>query len=328
MRPVAHYMSDLYKLACVFPGQGAQSLGMLGDLAAAFPIVRETFQEASDKLSTDLWSLIVSGPESSLNQTQNTQPVMLAAGVAVWRVWRAAGGKCPVVMAGHSLGEYTALVCADALDFQEAVLLVRERGRLMQEAVLEGEGAMAAILALEDAQVEDVCARAAHGQIVAAANYNTPGQVVIAGHVAAVTRAMALATEAGAKRVMRLAVSVPAHCSLMAPAAKAFAGQLETTPMQAPQITVLHNVDVQHHDDPSDIREMLARQLYSPVRWVETVQAFSARGARTAIELGPGRVLTGMNKRIDRSLLSLCVYDPLSLEQALAKCDATGNATG
>jgi len=320
-------MSDLHQLACVFPGQGAQSIGMLGELAAAFPIVHETFQEASDQLSMDLWSLIVSGPEAKLNQTRNTQPVMLAAGVAVWRVWGAAGGKAPMVMAGHSLGEYTALVCAGALNFQDAVLLVRERGRLMQEAVLEGEGAMAAILALADDVIEDVCTRAAQGEVVAAANYNAPGQVVIAGHAAAVTRAMELAIDAGAKRVVRLAVSVPAHCGLMLSAAETFAKELDKTTIRVPEIPLLHNVDVQHHDDPTDLRDALARQLYSPVRWVETVQAFSAGGVETVIELGPGKVLSALNKRIDRSLQCLGVYDPASLEQALTTCDAVGRTS-
>jgi [acyl-carrier-protein] S-malonyltransferase len=310
------------RIACVFPGQGAQSVGMLHDLALAFPVVRDTFHEASDRLGFDLWSLVVNGPEANLNRTQNTQPVMLASGVAVWRVWRATGGGRPSVMAGHSFGEYTALVCAGALDFRDGALLVRERGRLMQTAVLEDEGAMAAIVGLEGSQVANVCARAAQGQVVSTANFNAPGQVVIAGDAAAVIRAMALATAAGAKRVVRLPVSVPAHCSLMIPAAKALASYLAQTRVQSPDIPVLHNTDVMSRADPDAIKDVLARQLYSPVRWIETIQAFAARGIATILELGPGKVLTGLNKRIDRSLQCLGVYDPPSLENALAKCEA------
>jgi [acyl-carrier-protein] S-malonyltransferase len=300
---------------------------MLRDLAAAFPVVRDTFQEASDSVAFDLWSLIVDGPEADLNRTENTQPVMLAAGVAVWRVWCAAGGARPSMMAGHSFGEYTALVCASALEFRDGAPLVRERGRLMQNAVREDEGAMAAIIGLEDAQVIQACERAAQGQVVSAVNFNAPGQVVIAGHVAAVKRAMSLATDTGAKRVMRLAVSVPAHCSLMNTAATALADRIARITIRAPAIPVLHNVDVEMHADPEAIADVLARQLHSPVRWVETVQKFRACGVRTIIELGPGKVLTGLNKRIDRSLQCLGVYDPSSLEQALVTCRALREAS-
>lgn len=309
-------------LACVFPGQGAQSVRMLQELARAYPIVRDTFQEASDSLAFDLWSLVREGPEVELNHTHNTQPVMLAAGVAVWRVWCAAGGGRPTVMAGHSFGEYTALVCAGALDFRDGVSLVRERGYLMQAAMQGGEGAMAAILGLEDAQVTEVCTRAAQGQVVSAVNFNAPGQVVIAGDVPAVVRAMSSATEAGAKRVVRLTVSVPAHCSLMIPAARRLTARLAETPIQPPEIPVLHNTDVESHSDPAAIRDALARQLYSPVRWVETVQTMARRGIDMVLELGPGKVLTGLNKRIDRSLQCLCVHDPQSLQQALEKSGA------
>lgn len=310
--------SDTTLLGGVFPGQGAQSIGMLNALAQVYPTVRETFAEASDCLSFDLWSLVTDGPESELNRTENTQPVMLAAGVSVWRAWRAAGGGAPVIMAGHSFGEYTALVCAGAVDFREAVVLVRERGRLMQAAVQEHEGAMAAVLGLDDAQVVDVCAQAAEDLIVAPVNFNAPGQVVIAGDSAAVLRAMSLATELGARRVLRLAVSVPAHCSLMIPAAEALAPRLAEAQLRSPGIPVLHNVDVRHHDDAGTIRVMLARQLYSPVRWVETIRSFVTRGVSGVLEFGPGKVLTGLNKRIDKSLQCACIYDPQSLEQALA----------
>jgi [acyl-carrier-protein] S-malonyltransferase len=319
---MAPRMMDPRKLACVFPGQGAQSIGMLHDLAQAFPIVRESFQEASDAQGIDLWSLACKGPETELNRTQNTQPVMLAAGVAVWRAWCAGGGARPAVMAGHSFGEYTALVCAGALDFREAASLVRERGRLMQEAITVDLGAMAAILGLEDAQVADVCARAARDQVVSAANFNAPGQVVIAGNTPAVLRAMSLATEAGAKRVVQLSVSVPAHCSLMIPAARRFATHLAQARFQSPDTPVVHNTDVASHGDPSTIRDVLTRQLYSPVRWVETVRSFAARGVTAIVELGPGKVLTGLNRRVDKALQCLCVHDPKSLDEALAKSEA------
>lgn len=305
--------------ACVFPGQGSQSLGMLSALSDSHPQVRETFQEASDVLGFDLWSLVQNGPEEDLNRTENTQPAMLAAGVAVWRVWQAAGGPAPAVMAGHSLGEYTALVCAGALGFSDAAGLVAERGRLMQGAVAPGQGAMAAILGLEDAQVIEVCARAAEGGVVEAVNFNSPGQVVIAGETAAVDRAVALATEAGAKRSVKLPVSVPSHCRLMAGAAERLAERLATVEIVSPSIPVIHNVDVTSHADPAQIRAVLAAQLHRPVRWVESVQKMAADGVTTVLELGPGKVLTGLNKRIDKSLALVCVQDPESLAQALGQ---------
>lgn len=323
-RESAAHLAGKLTLGCVFPGQGAQSIGMLNTLAQVYPIVRETFQEASDSVSIDLWSLVTDGPEAELNRTQNTQPVMLAAGVSVWRAWLTAGGSRPAVMAGHSFGEYTALVGAGALDFRDAAVLVRERGRVMQAAVIENEGAMAAVLGLEDARVAEVCACAAWGQIVGPVNFNAPGQVVIAGDTAAVIRAMALATEAGARRVVRLAVSVPAHCSLMTPAAEALAPYLAEAKLRSPEIAVLHNVDVRHHTDPDAIRAVLGRQLYSPVRWVETIRTFAARGVRSVFEFGPGKILTGLNKRIEKSLQCLCVYDPSSLERALILSHADG----
>jgi [acyl-carrier-protein] S-malonyltransferase len=319
-------MSHPSRIACVFPGQGSQSVGMLKEFASSAPVVREVFQEATDVLEMDLWSLVANGPEADLNRTENTQPAMLAAGVAVWRTWCAADGAYPQLMAGHSLGEYTALVCAGALDFADAVRLVRKRAQAMQQAVREGEGAMAAVLGLEDAEVVELCARAAQGQVVSAVNFNAPAQVVIAGEAAAVERAIVLASQAGAKRAVRLPVSVPAHCSLMRPAAQALAPFLAEIDFKSPDIPVLHNVDTASHRGPNDIRDVLARQMYSPVRWVETVRAFAADGVGTVLELGPGRALTGLNKRIDRALQCLCVQDSASLDQALNHCKSLHDA--
>jgi [acyl-carrier-protein] S-malonyltransferase len=301
----------------VFPGQGSQSVGMLDALATAYPEVQQTFAEASEALQLDLWSLVQNGPEAELNRTENTQPAMLAAGIAVWRVWRAQGGAVPSFMAGHSLGEYTALVAAGALEFTVACRLVAERGRLMQQAVPAGSGAMAALLGLDDAAVREVCAQAAAGQVVEAVNFNSPGQVVIAGHAAAVQRAVELAKSAGAKRAVLLPVSVPSHCALMAPAANRLAEQLQQLAFAAPAVPVLHNVDVSLAGDGAAIRERLAQQLHSPVRWVETVLAMAAGGAQVLIEAGPGKVLTGLAKRIDRNLNALAVTDPAGLEKAL-----------
>ncbi|HEX5515267.1 MAG TPA: ACP S-malonyltransferase [Gammaproteobacteria bacterium] len=310
-------MANTKKLAIVFPGQGSQSVGMLQELAAAFPIVAETFAEASDALGYDLWALVQNGPAEDLNRTDRTQPAMLAAGVAVWRVWQAQGGPAPAVMAGHSLGEYTALVCAEALAFAPAVALVAERGRFMQEAVPAGEGAMAAVLGLDDDAVREACARAAAGDVVEAVNLNAPGQVVIAGSKAAVDRAIEELKAAGAKRAVPLPVSVPSHCALMRPAAERLADYLAQVEIQAPKIPVLHNVDVQVSADAAAVRERLVRQLYSPVRWVETVQAMVAQGVGRIIECGPGKVLAGLNKRIAKEADALTVYDPASLEAAL-----------
>lgn len=312
-------MTDTHtQLAMVFPGQGSQSVGMLAALGAEHELVIDTFREAGTVLGYDLWQLVQEGPAEMLNQTDRTQPAMLAAGVAVWRAWIAAGGARPALMAGHSLGEYTALVCAGALDFTDAVALVAERGRRMQAAVPAGSGAMAAILGLEDEQVIELCRQAEEGEVVAAVNFNSPGQVVIAGNTAAVERAMALAKAAGAKRALPLPVSVPSHCSLMQPAAEAFAASLAGVEIKVPEIPVLHNVDVQAHPDPDAIRAALAQQLYSPVRWVETVQAMGRQGIHRCLEMGPGKVLAGLNKRIDKALDTQAVYDPASLAQALA----------
>ncbi len=305
------------EFAITFPGQGSQSVGMLAELAASFPVVSETFQEASEALGLDLWQLTQDGPAEELNRTQNTQPAMLAAGTAVWRVWLSQGGPGPAVMAGHSLGEYTALVAADSLKFTDAVRLVRERGRLMQQAVPQGEGAMAAILGLSDDQVRAVCEQAAGSEVAEPVNFNSPGQVVVAGNASAIARAVDLAKEAGAKRALLLDVSVPSHCALMRGAADELFEYMQGVPMDAPRIPVLHNVDVAVAATPEAVRERLQQQLYSPVRWVETVQALAGRGASLLIEAGPGKVLTGLSKRIDKSLTGLPVFDGPSLEKAL-----------
>ena len=305
-------------LAIVFPGQGSQAVGMLGELAAQHGQVGETFAEAGEVLGYDLWQLVQDGPAEDLNQTDRTQPAMLAAGVSVWRVWQAQGGASPAVMAGHSLGEYTALVCSGAIDFAAAVALVAERGRCMQSAVPPGVGAMAALLGLDDATVTDVCTRAAGDEVVEAVNFNSPGQVVIAGNTAAVERAIGLAKEAGAKRAVILPVSVPSHCALMQPVAVKFAQYLEETEIVTPSIPVVQNVDAVMQDQPAMIRENLARQLYNPVLWVSSVQAMHAHGIRRMIEAGPGKVLTGLGKRIDKTIAGAPVYDNDTLQAALA----------
>ncbi|MES9817261.1 MAG: ACP S-malonyltransferase [Candidatus Thiodiazotropha sp.] len=301
----------------VFPGQGSQSVGMLSELAAAHPIVGQTFAEATDALGYDLRELVQNGPNDALNQTTKTQPAMLAAGVSVWRVWLEQGGAKPQIMAGHSLGEYTALVCADAIEFPDAVRLVAERGRFMQEAVPEGSGGMAAILGLDDDQVKTVCVEAASGDVIEAVNFNSPGQVVIAGHKEAVDRACILAKEAGAKRALPLPVSVPSHCALMKPAAERLAQLLDEVGISQPTVPVIHNASVAVAKDAESIRKQLAAQLYSPVRWVETVQMMATSGISSLFEAGPGKVLAGLTKRIDRGLVGLPVFDAKSLMQAL-----------
>lgn len=310
-------MTDTKKLAIVFPGQGSQSVGMLADLAAAYPSVRDTFAEASEALSYDLWALLQNGPADELNRTDRTQPAMLAAGVAVWRVWCEQGGRAPELLAGHSLGEYTALVCAQALTFAEALPLVAERGRFMQEAVPAGQGAMAAVLGLDDEAVRAACERAAQGEVVEAVNLNAPGQVVIAGGKAAVERAIEELKAAGARRAMPLPVSVPSHCALMRPAAERLAESLAMININTPKIPILHNVDVQSSSEADAIRDKLVRQLYSPVQWVKTVQAMAEQGIDRIVECGPGRVLTGLTKRIAKDIEGLSVYDPATLEAAL-----------
>ena len=302
----------------IFPGQGSQSVGMLGQLADAFPVVEATFAEASAVLGYDLWQRVKDGPVDLLNQTTCTQPALLSAGVATWRCWQERSAQLPAMMAGHSLGEYTALVCADAINFSAAVALVEKRGAHMQNAVPEGTGAMAAILGLDDAQVIDVCTQAAQGEVVSAVNFNSPGQVVIAGNAAAVERAMQLAKQAGAKRALPLPVSVPSHCSLMKPAADAFAADLAAIEIRPPVIPVLHNVDVETHAEPDAIRAALSGQLYNPVRWVETIRAMRSAGIDTVFEMGPGKVLAGLNKRIDKSMPGIAVQTAEDLDKVLA----------
>lgn len=304
-------------LALVFPGQGSQSVGMLSDLAATFPVVKQTFEQASDALSLDLWTLSQSGPEAPLNQTDNTQPALLAAGMAVARVWQAQGGSQPSICAGHSLGEYTALTYTGALAFEDSIRLVAERGRLMQAAVPAGVGAMAAILGLDDAGVKQACDEAAQGQVVSAVNFNAPGQVVVAGHKEAVERAADLAKKIGAKKAVLLPVSVPSHCALMQPAAAKLAEKLSAIDVQLPTIAVLHNADVTVQNDAEAIRQVLAAQLYQPVRWVETIEKIAADGVSHVIECGPGKVLTGLHKRINKSLQALPCFDNASLEKAV-----------
>lgn len=305
------------KIAFVFPGQGSQSVGMLNALAESYPLVRQTFDEASDAVDVDLWALASDGPAENLNQTSITQPAMLAAGVAVWRVWRQLQGASPEMMAGHSLGEYTALVCAGSMAFKDAASLVAERGRLMQQAVPQGEGAMAAILGLDDDQVRTLCDQAAAGDVVEAVNYNSPGQVVIAGSAVAVERAMELAKEAGARRTIALPVSVPSHCALMKPAAKKLQLKLADVTIETPRITVIHNVSVSSESDAEVIRQRLVEQLHAPVRWVETVQKMQADGIGLLVEAGPGKVLTGLARRIDRKLNAVALFEPRGFDDLL-----------
>lgn len=284
-------------LAFVFPGQGSQSLGMLAELGAQHPLIIETFQEASEALGYDLWQLVQQGPEDQLNQTDKTQPAILAASIALWRLWLAEGGARPAFVAGHSLGEYSALVAAGSLTLKEAVKLVERRGRLMQEAVPAGHGAMAAILGLEDADVLAICAEAAEDEVVSAVNFNSPGQVVIAGNKAAVDRAIELCKAKGAKRALPLSVSVPSHCALMKPAAERFAEAVGAIAWQAPRIPVVQNVTAAVAADLAGLKQDLLAQLHQPVRWVECVQALAAKGAVNLVECGPGKVLAGLNKR-------------------------------
>ncbi|XEG74505.1 ACP S-malonyltransferase [Pseudomonas sp. abacavir_1] len=284
-------------LAFVFPGQGSQSLGMLAELGAQHALVRDTFAEASAALGYDLWALVQEGPEERLNQTDKTQPAILTASIALWRLWQAEGGAAPAYVAGHSLGEYSALVAAGSLGFADAVKLVERRGQLMQEAVPAGTGGMAAILGLEDADVLAACAEAAQGDVVSAVNFNAPGQVVIAGAAAAVERAIEACKARGAKRAVALPVSVPSHCALMRPAAERFAESVEAIAWQVPQIALVQNVSAQVPADLDTLKRDLLAQLYSPVRWVETVQLLAAKGVSDLVECGPGKVLAGLNKR-------------------------------
>src|SRR5438132_3090910 len=302
-------------LAIVFPGQGSQSVGMMSGFAG-LPVVEKTFLEANAILGVDLWTMVREGPAEALNQTVNTQPVMLVAGVACWRAWLEKKGPAPSWLAGHSLGEYSALVAAESLRFEEALPLVRFRAQAMQEAVPEGTGGIAAILGLDEKALEEVCREAAHGEVLEPANLNSPGQVVIAGHRAAVERGMALARQKGAKRAVMLPMSAPSHCSLMKPAAERLRERLEALDVKKPLIPVIHNRFVATFDDPQKIRQALVEQLYNPVRWIETVQFLGHKGVRRIVECGPGKVLTGLSKRIVPDIECIALQDSVALAAA------------
>ncbi len=305
-------------LAFVFPGQGSQSLGMLAELGAQQSVVADTFAEASSALGYDLWALTQTGPEEQLNQTDKTQPAILAASIAIWRLWQAEGGAQPAFVAGHSLGEYSALVAAGSLPFADAIKLVELRGQLMQQAVPAGQGGMAAILGLEDADVLAACAEAAQGEVVSAVNFNAPGQVVIAGSAAAVERAIEACKAKGAKRAMALPVSVPSHCDLMRPAAERFASSVESIEWQAPQIPLVQNVSAAVVADLEVLKRDLLAQLYSPVRWVESMVALGDRGVTSLVECGPGKVLSGLNKRCVKGVSTYNLDTPEAFAAARA----------
>lgn len=309
--------TQTYNLAFVFPGQGSQSVGMLHDLAATYPQIEQTFARASEVLGKDLWHLVTQGSAEELDKTANTQPIMLAAGVAVWAVWCANSEVRPAWMAGHSLGEYSALVCSGSMVFEDAVKLVALRGQLMQDAIPAGVGAMAAIIGLEEHQVVKVCTEATEHDIVTAANFNSPEQIVIAGHIAAVERAMLKAKIAGAKRALMLPVSVPSHCALMQSAANALAEHLQDISIDMPAITLIHNVDVASHNAPEVIRNALKEQLYKPVRWVDSIRFMQQQGVTHFVECGPGKVLTGLNKRITKEAEHSSLADTASLNTLL-----------
>ncbi|EBX5410204.1 [acyl-carrier-protein] S-malonyltransferase [Salmonella enterica subsp. enterica serovar Typhimurium] len=305
------------QFAFVFPGQGSQSVGMLAEMAANYPIVEETFAEASAALGYDLWALTQQGPAEELNKTWQTQPALLTASVALWRVWQQQGGKMPALMAGHSLGEYSALVCAGVINFADAVRLVEMRGKFMQEAVPEGTGGMSAIIGLDDASIAKACEESAEGQVVSPVNFNSPGQVVIAGHKEAVERAGAACKAAGAKRA--LPVSVPSHCALMKPAADKLAVELAKITFSAPTVPVVNNVDVKCETDAAAIRDALVRQLYNPVQWTKSVEFIAAQGVEHLYEVGPGKVLTGLTKRIVDTLTASALNEPAALSAALTQ---------
>jgi [acyl-carrier-protein] S-malonyltransferase len=310
------------QLAFVFPGQGSQSLGMLGELAGQHALIRETFAEASEGAGTDLWTLSQEGPEEQLNRTEFTQPALLAAGVAVWRAWQRQGGAQPTVLAGHSLGEYTALVAAGALSLHEGARLVRLRGQLMQEAAPAGTGAMAAVLGAEDELVLEVCKAASGDEIVVPANFNSPGQIVIGGHAAAVDKALAMLGERGVRKAVKLAVSVPSHTPLMREAANRLAEAMNGLHWHAPKLPIVQNVDAEVHDGIESIRGAIVRQLYLPVQWTGCVQALSARGISRIAECGPGKVLAGLAKRIDKSLDARALGTTAEFESALTEWKA------
>jgi len=307
-----------HRIAFVFPGQGSQSLGMLAELASVHAVVRQTFDEASDGLGVDLWSLSQEGPEARLNQTEFTQPALLAAGVAVWRVWNAQGGARPSMLAGHSLGEYSALVAAGVLPLVDAARLVQQRGRLMQAAAPEGVGAMAAVLGTDDDLVAEVCASCSGEQVVVPANYNSPGQIVIGGHAAAVDSALAALAERGVRKAVKLAVSVPSHTPLMREAANRLAETMGQMRWQEPALPVVQNVDAEVHSGVEAIRDALVRQLYLPVRWTGCIEALKGEGINAIAECGPGKVLSGLVKRIDKTLDNRALGTPAELDAALA----------
>lgn len=306
------------ELAFVFPGQGSQKQGMLLELAEQYPVIQETFAEASDVLGYDLWALSQDGPQEKLNMTECTQPLLLTASVAIWRVWQQAGGAVPALMAGHSLGEWSALVCAQVVDFKDAVKLVQLRGKYMQEAVPAGVGSMAAIIGLADDIIVDACSEAQQGEEVSAVNFNSPGQVVIAGHVGAIDRAMTLCKEKGAKKAIPLAVSAPFHSLLLKPAADRLADEMVNVEFAAPIIPVVHNVNAKPEVDPLKIKQLMIEQIYHPVLWVDCVQVLVASGVTNAVECGPGKVLSGLIKRIDRSVSSVNIDMPEALAAALS----------
>ena len=307
------------KFAIAFPGQGSQSVGMLAEMAAEYPVVKATFDEASQVLGYDLFQLVMDGPAEELNKTWRTQPALLTSSVALWRVWQSINAPMPAMMAGHSLGEYSALVCSGALAFADAVKLVELRGVAMQEAAPEGVGAMAAIIGLDNESIAANCEKAAQGQVVSPVNFNSPGQVVIAGHKEAVERANVLMKESGAKRALPLPVSVPSHCALMKPAAEKLAIALQSIEIKSPTIPVINNVDVTAEIDAARIKDALVRQLFSPVRWTETVESVANAGVEFEVEMGPGKVLSGLVKRIDKRVDGAAINDPASLQDILAK---------
>jgi [acyl-carrier-protein] S-malonyltransferase len=305
------------KLAFVFPGQGSQKIGMLAELAAQYSEIEETFNEASDTLGYDVWKMIQSGSQDDINLTERTQPILLASSVAIWRLWNGKGGSKPAQMAGHSLGEWSALVCSGVVNFADGLNIVRARGQYMQQAVPVGEGAMAAIIGLEDSIIIDACKNAAAAEVVDAVNYNAPGQVVIAGSVAAVNRAIEICKQAGAKRALPLPVSAPFHTSLMKPAADQLAEIVNSVTFRRPTVSIVHNVHAREENNPDTIKSLMLEQIYSPVKWVDCVVQLKQNGAQVLIECGPGKVLSGLAKRIDRDLQAMATDSSADFDAAL-----------